>query len=125
MRSVYKYLSSFSVSLLLIFSLFLSNPAMATIIKDFTANELFSVCGENTKEIDNELMCSFFFAGYLEGMVNGTHIADWNLPEDQLLSVRTIVHTFKKFLNDNPRFGDRDAGLVTTVALMSEGILKK
>lgn len=88
-----------------------------------TANEVLYTCTHETST--NHSLCTGYFGGYLDGLIYGTTIVDWNLPQGQSLSAQTIKNSFIKLLGDKPIFGDQPIGIATTYALISQGIVKE
>lgn len=79
----------------------------------------------NSKNDAHIVACNMFFAGYLEGVVNGVANVDWNLPSGKNLYAETIKNSFIKLLHDKPVMGDQPVGTVTTLALVQQGVLKE
>ncbi len=88
-----------------------------------TANQIMELC--SSKNDTNIEACNMFFSGYLEGVVDGGTIVNWNLPPGQNLSAETIKNSFIKLLHDHPIMGDQPVGTVTTFSLVQQGVLKE
>lgn len=86
--------------------------------KPVTANEFIEFCNQKP------LFCNGYYAGFLDGLVSGTSIVDWNLPQNRNYSAANIRNSFIKFLNDHPIAGDKSLGTVVTVSLVKDGALK-
>lgn len=102
----------------LLFLLLLCSSAFA-----FTGNQLENFCtaGENSNEKN---LCIMFFKGYVDGLLTGTQIVEWNAPKDMPISPLTIRKIFFKTMQKEPIAGDQPADIIITYSLIQEGILK-
>lgn len=82
------------------------------------ANQFMRLCKEE------ESLCDMYYAGYLDGLMNGLTTAEWNWPKNQSISLTTIKNVFTKFLNDHPVQGETQIGAAVTISLMQAGVLK-